>query len=146
MQVSVDIEFPFAAADVWAVLRDFGNMGWLSSLYWKVETEGSGIGMIRRLYRPGDETPVIHRLDRLDDKAMRLECTVMQPRFFPVADLSMSIGLQPRQQGGCVATLDWHFSPPDDTSGAELCAVMESWSRAAAGQLLLYLEKPRAER
>ncbi len=141
MDVSVDIDYPFPATQVWAVLGDFGNMGWLSALFHRIETEGSGIGMRRYMYRKGDRYPVIHRLDVHDERAMHYLCTAEQPRFFPVTELTMAVTVRAVDATSCRVIVDWTCQPPPDHDPQELHALMEAWTSGIAHELIGFLER-----
>ncbi len=139
MEVCVTTEFPFPARRVWAVLRDFGNQDYLSSLFYKVETQGRGIGMTRSLYRRGDDTPSIHRLDVLDDERMHLAYTVLQVRVVPTDQMRADLRLQAEGREHCSGVLTWTLSPPADFDEGELHAILLTFTEALAQQLNRYL-------
>ena len=65
-----DLSIPAAAA--WAVLEDFpGFLKWASGGQGSIETEGSGVGMIRHMDIPGTGK-MAERLDQLDAASMTI--------------------------------------------------------------------------
>ena len=74
VEVCVEREFDVEAGKPWAILADFGDIGWIPSLE-KVEFEGEGVGMIRHVTAPG--MPVLHeRMDAIDPEQMILDYSV----------------------------------------------------------------------
>jgi hypothetical protein len=72
--VTVEREYEFDAAEVWAVFADFGNVSWVPGVE-KVELEGEGIGMIRHLTVPVFP-PLQERLEAIDHEQMVLEYSI----------------------------------------------------------------------
>lgn len=74
--------FDAPAANIWRLLADFGAI----ETWWpiegpmvieRVELEGQGLGMIRRIFNRGATHPVSERLDRLDPDERVLQLSVL---------------------------------------------------------------------
>ncbi len=141
MRIPCTTEFAFPAPRVWAVLRDFGYSHYLSSIFWKVEAEGSGIGMTRRLYRHGDNTPSIHRLEVLDDEAMHLVYTVLQSRLIPSTSMTVDMRIVAVDAKRSRGLLSWELSPPEDVDEEQLFGLVTGLTEAAGQQMNRFLER-----
>jgi hypothetical protein len=74
VEVCLEREFDVDSGKPWAILADFGDIGWIPSLE-KVELEGEGVGMIRHVTAPG--MPMLHeRMDAIDREQMILDYSV----------------------------------------------------------------------
>jgi uncharacterized protein YndB with AHSA1/START domain len=76
--------FDAPAANVWELLADFGAI----ERWWptneqpaieRVEVDGEGIGMVRRIYNRGAKHPIRERLDRLDPGERTLQLSILSP-------------------------------------------------------------------
>lgn len=78
-KVSRDIEA--GAHQVWEVLADFGNMGWMEGPD-KVEAIGEGIGQVRRIHLGGMD-PIEEVLEALDHEARTLQYSIPKNAVIP---------------------------------------------------------------
>lgn len=85
MEMTASYEFDSPAASIWALLEDFGAI----ERWWpkggqiqieKVELEGEGIGMVRRIYNKGMDKPINERLDFLDPENHTLILSIVGDR------------------------------------------------------------------
>lgn len=103
MQVHIQRDLPHSADAVWGLLGDFGNMSWAPGIQ-KLEVEGSGPGMVRRI-EMGQGPAIEERLDALDDQRRHLEYSIPGNNPMPVTDYRAWIDVSSRD-GGC--RVDWH--------------------------------------
>lgn len=81
MKATVIREIDLPAARLWAVIEDFGNIGWAPGID-RVEVIGDGIGMIRRLHMAGLPEPIDEQLVSIDPVAMKMRYAI--PRGLPM--------------------------------------------------------------
>ena len=81
MQFTVTRDAAFPAAKIWAIIEDFGNIGWAPGIE-KVEVIGDGIGMIRRIHMPGLPEAIDEQLVSIDAKTMTMKYAI--PRGLPM--------------------------------------------------------------
>ena len=80
----VQRDYAFPAAQVWALLEDFGNISWAPGMD-NVTTEGEGVGMVRIITLEGAAT-VHERLEAMDAEEMSFEYSVPTGGALPVTD------------------------------------------------------------
>jgi hypothetical protein len=81
MKATVIREIDLPAAKLWAVIEDFGNIGWAPGID-RVEVIGNGIGMVRRLHMAGLPEPIDEELVSIDPAAMKMRYAI--PRGLPM--------------------------------------------------------------
>ncbi len=140
MEVTVHRELPFAAGAVWQVLRDFGNLHWLSTLFPRIEVIGEGIGMQRLLYPTADSRPAIHQLDALDEDRMRIRCLILRTHYLPITDVALTLGVDPLGRQRSNTSAHWQFSAPSDAERCDLLPVIEAWTMAISDRLNDHLQ------
>ena len=84
VEVQIEREYGFSAEDVWAVIADFGDVGWVPGIE-QVEVEGEGIGMIRHLTVPV-YPPLHEKLEAIDHEAKLLEYSIPAVEYIGVRD------------------------------------------------------------
>jgi hypothetical protein len=99
MNVKLERDFAFAPAQVWAVLGDFGNIGWGAPGV-QVDQIGDGPGMIRRIHMPGME-PIDEVLEAIDHAAHRFSYTIPRGLPMPITDYRADVQLEPIGDNGC---------------------------------------------
>jgi len=99
--VSEDVEA--SAAQVWAVLSDFGGIevgGPITSF----QTEGEGVGMIRTIGLGGGR--VVERLDHHDPDALEFAYSILNDDCpLPVSGYAATVRITPTGDGRC--RVDW---------------------------------------
>lgn len=110
--ISFERELPFAAATVWAVLEDFGNMAWAGVK--QVEVIGSGIGMTRRLHMDGMD-PIDEVLESQDPATMSFSYSIPRGIPLPVTDYLASARIESIDEGRCRAHWSCTCTPTDAT-------------------------------
>ena len=93
--VVVTKEVNAPAAKVWNLLADFGDISWVPGMG-NVETEGQGVGMIRKI-AVGEGPPAVERLEAMDSEAMSFRYSIVSGNPMPVENV---------QGGGKVEVLD----------------------------------------
>jgi hypothetical protein len=120
--VVVERDVAAPADKVWAVLRDFGAVGWIPPAG-KVGVEGDGPGMCRRIHGTGDGEPVVERLLSLDDDTRTLRYRIEENNPLPVSSYVGTVTVADRAAGSDGpggATLRWaaEFAPTGDEDEA----------------------------
>jgi hypothetical protein len=99
VEVSIEREFDVDAEALWAMLADFGDIGWIPSLE-KVELEGEGVGMIRHVTAPG--LPQLHeRMDAIDHDKMILDYSVPEVAYLRVKNYRARAQVTALEAGRC---------------------------------------------
>tara|TARA_R110002049_G_scaffold308150_1_gene511127 strand:- start:28817 stop:29251 length:435 start_codon:yes stop_codon:yes gene_type:complete len=92
-----DINVP--AARAWAVLSRFDDISWGGDMG-RIEYEGEGVGMVRRLYMvPGSTT--IERLDAMDHENMQFSYSVPEGMPMPIDNYKATVSVTPTGDSQC---------------------------------------------
>ncbi|WP_373077943.1 SRPBCC family protein [Zhongshania sp.] len=97
-------EFDIAADKVWALLENFGDIGWAPGID-KTELIGDGIGMTRRLHLAGME-PIDEVLTAMDKAAMTFAYDI--PRGIPIPVTAYSANAKVTSLGDDRCRVDWY--------------------------------------
>jgi hypothetical protein len=107
--VTVTEDIRGKAADVWALLSDFGGIQ-VGGPITSVEVEGEGVGMVRTLGMGGGK--VIERLDRLDPAAMVFAYSIVNDDSpLPVRGYSATVTITDKGDGTCNVHWTGTFEP-----------------------------------
>ena len=109
MDVTVVREAEADINRVWARLRDFGNMSWLPGLD-RVEVEGAGIGMVRRVVPAGGQ-PIEETLTLLDEGSRKIGYSIKQTPWFPFEKFTGDVTLTPLGDGAIRVAWHCNFEP-----------------------------------
>ena len=135
VKVKLVRELNFPAAQVWAVLEDFGNMEWVMGPP-KVEVIGEGIGMIRRILMPGLE-PIDEVLETSDAATMTYSYTIPRGLPLPLTDYRSTARVEATESGE--ARVHWSCEcTPIDASMTE--AAIEALMQDTYNSMLDALE------
>lgn len=115
MQVHIQRELGFSADKVWALLADFGNLCWAPGIQ-KVEVEGSGPGMLRKIHM-GEGGSIDERLESVDPNRMTLEYTIPANNPMPVTDYRSNVTVTDLGEGRC--RVDWRGQAREQGISAE---------------------------
>ena len=129
--VTVTHDVAASVETTWAVLRDFGDIGWIP-VAGQVDVEGDGPGMTRTIHGSGDNDPVIEQLTGLDDGARTITYAIDGKSPLPVQDYTGTVTISDGPDG---AIIRWSatFEPVGDE--AEATAVVELMLTTLAGWL-----------
>lgn len=97
MQAVFETELDIPAADLWALLGDFGNMMWVPNVA-SCEVQGDGVGMVRIL-KTDDGLEVREYLDALDNAAMHLAYSIPKDAPMPILEYRATIDISDLGQG-----------------------------------------------
>lgn len=137
MDVLATGEIEVGAAELWAIVKDFGAVGWMQGVS-KVEVEGDGVGMIRYIHAAGG-APIPEKLTSLDEGARRLEYTILENNPLPVSNYAAHVSVvdlgdgRSRLEWGCSADPQGDVDEATAKAGVEgMYGVMIGWVKAAA--------------
>ena len=102
--VTREAAFEASAADVWAVVREFGRLDeWLPPVV-GCETDREGIGALRTLTL-ADGAVIVERLEAHDDEARTLTYSMTDAGPMPLVDYVSTIEVRANADG--TATMRW---------------------------------------
>ncbi|MFT5604005.1 MAG: hypothetical protein ACI9G5_000958 [Paracoccaceae bacterium] len=139
MDVIAQREFSLPASRVWTLLADFGATDWLSAYFYRVDVEGSGIGMVRRLYQTADGHPAVHRLESVNHDKKTICWSIHQTVFIPVDTIDAETRVESLPDDHCRVISRWSFEQPEDADLDELYTVTEQWVLGAMTLMERYL-------
>jgi hypothetical protein len=128
---AVEREVAAPPAEVWAVLRDFGNIAWIP-VAGQVDVEGDGPGMRRHIHGGGPGEPVVERLISLDDATRTIEYTIDENNPLPVTTYVGRVSVNDCD-GGSMIRWTAAFEPAGDEN--ESAAVVGMMLDALTGWL-----------
>jgi hypothetical protein len=107
-----------AAADaVWAVLADFGDVGWIP-VAGRVEIEGDGPGMRRKIYGSGDD-PTVETLVWIEQAQKRLAYEITHnPLPVERFEAVVLVADSPSIDRGCRVCWEIDYDPSGDDASA----------------------------
>src|SRR5208283_3159779 len=98
-RVTVKVNIPVAADQVWQTLRDFGGMDKWAFGVASLSLSGMGLGAVRTIsFQDGAE--VVERLESLDDAGRRLSYTILESTL-PVEGYVASLTVRDLGPAGC---------------------------------------------
>lgn len=112
---------------VWALLADFGDIGWIPMAE-NVVLDGEGVGM-RRLIPAGDGDPIAEALLGLDDDGRVLTYSIENPPF-PVSSYVAVCTVSGTADG---ATIEWVVTFDPTGEEADAAAAIEAIYDMMAG-------------
>lgn len=86
---------------VWQILGDYGNLSWVPGAD-NVEVEGEGIGMIRRLFIPGVDTPIEEVLTAKNESANTFSYRIPKNDVIPFDDYTADVSVDSTKEGSTV--------------------------------------------
>jgi len=107
-----------SAADLWAVVGDFGNVRRFAVNGVKTETSGSGIGMTRSMILTNGFR-ITDQLEALDPTQRVMTYSVIDSPALPYTNYHAVITVTPHAASGCLVSWSAHFVP---RPGAEAVA------------------------
>ena len=132
-EVSHSLEIDAPAADVWALIEDFGAIDRFSPMVVSCRTEGSaGVGQ-RRILDLDNGTVTISRLEAIDPGVRTLTYRILETKL-PLGDYTSTMVVH--ECGPLRCRVDWtsHFRPKDATL-AEAKAFLDEGLRGSLRDL-----------
>lgn len=125
ISVLVSREFQVSAEDMWALLGNFGDISWAPGMD-RVEVEGSGPGMVRKIFMEPDGESIDEVLESMDESHMSFVYTI--PRNLPMPITEYRAGPTVIDLGDGRCRVDWRGSgEPNGVSEAEAEATMQGF-------------------
>jgi hypothetical protein len=122
IDVQIIRDLPFSASAVWLVLSNYGDISWTGAP--KVEVEGSGIGMIRKVIMDG-MAPIEEVLESMDHAAMTYSYTI--PRGLPMPVSNYRADVRVESVDGINSRVHWHSTAqPNEGSGSDGQQMLEA--------------------
>ncbi|CAA0089743.1 Uncharacterised protein [Zhongshania aliphaticivorans] len=122
VEVHLAREFNVPAAEVWALLADFGDINWAPGID-KIEVIGGGIGMTRRLHIKGMD-PIDEVLTAQDHQAMSFAYDI--PRGVPMPVSNYSANAQVTALDGKRCRVDWYGrAEPEKVTDSDAAAMIQ---------------------
>lgn len=124
---------------VWELVSDFREMRW-NSRDCKIECEGDGVGMIRRMTFPWQNEPVVSRLD-LDDQPGRCQrYTIVNGILAPVSDFTVCICVNEESDQSCCVDVEIRFEAAPDSNPDDVRYIFQHSYDEALDRLEAYLD------
>ena len=122
IDVQIIRDLPFSANAVWAVLSNYGDISWTGAP--KVEVEGSGIGMIRKVIMDG-MAPIEEVLQSIDHEEMTYSYTIPRGLPMPVSNYRADVRVEAVNDVSC--RVHWHSTAqPNDGNGSDGQQMLEA--------------------
>jgi hypothetical protein len=113
--VQIIRDLPFSANAVWTVLSNYGDISWTGAP--KVEVEGSGLGMIRKVIMDG-MAPIEEVLESMNHEAMTYSYTIPRGLPMPVSNYRADVRVESIAESSC--QVHWHSTAqPNEGSGSD---------------------------
>ena len=139
MEVISRREFTWPAARVLTLVADVGAPDCLSAYFCRVDVEGSGIGMVRRLYQTADGRPAVHRLESVNPDKKTICWSIHETVFIPVDTIDAETRVEGLPDDHCRVISRWSFEQPENADLDELYTVTEQWMLGALTLMEHYL-------
>lgn len=138
-KVTVTVELAVPAAKAWDVLGDFANLSWVPPVH-RVEFEGEGPGMLRRMYLTVDSPAIVERLESLDSENLTIVYAVTENNPLPVDGYLATMAITPTGPG--TSRLDWSccFEPREGVSEEQAVNMVNGFYGAVANGIRDVLE------
>ncbi|MBW2420991.1 MAG: SRPBCC family protein [Deltaproteobacteria bacterium] len=131
-------DFEMSADALWAVVRDFGEVGWLPGKT-AYSSEGEGPGMIRTIDAPPIPT-VREQLDAIDEENRAIFYRVIEGLPMPIKDYSASMKVIDCGDGR--SRLEWSSQwEPDGVTEQEARDIMANMYKSVLGIMKAKLEQ-----
>jgi hypothetical protein len=131
-------DFEISAEALWAVVRDFGDVGWLPGDP-DFESEGQGVGMIRTIRTPPLPT-VREQLEAIDEEGRAIHYRVIDGNPMPVRDYKATMKVV--DMGAGRSRLEWSNTwEPEGVSEEKARRVVDGMCSRVLGVMKTNLEK-----
>jgi hypothetical protein len=132
--ILIEKELAYPVETVWAILGDFGNLGWVEGPE-RIEIIGEGVGMTRRVHMTGMD-PIDEILESIDEANLSFSYSIPNMPM-PVTDYLSSVKLEDKGDG--TTRVHWACTcTPTDANMAE--ADVEAMLNGTYQQLLSWLD------
>jgi hypothetical protein len=122
IDVQIIRDLPFSANAVWTVLSNYGDISWTGAP--KVEVEGSGLGMIRKVIMDG-MAPIEEVLESMNHEAMTYSYTIPRGLPMPVTNYRAAVRVESIDESSC--QVHWHSTAqPNEGSGSDGQQMLEA--------------------
>jgi hypothetical protein len=130
--------FNAPAATVWALLADFGAI----ERWWptegelvidRIELEGQGIGMVRRIFNRGAARAVSERLDRLDGVEKVLQLSILGPDPLRTAWYQATCRIVELDHGRCRLEYESEFTVPSGRENQSRDGILAAYKAMFVG-------------
>ena len=133
--ITVTKEVAAPAANVWALLADFGNVSWIPMAR-SVVVDGSGLGMRRHIHG-GGSAAIVERLVAIEPGESTLRYSIDENNPLPVHRYEATVRVSPAGDGRTAIQWDVSFEPSGDEAEAAgaieaIYGVMATWLETAA--------------
>ena len=122
-KVSMQTIIHASADEVWNTIGDFNGLPKFVTAITKSAVEGSGVGAVRNLKLQDSDTPIIERLERLDEKARTLSYSIIKSPL-PLADYISTMEVRSLDEKRCELTW-WSTFEPRGIPEAEALKIVE---------------------
>src|SRR3954451_19635770 len=129
-EVREQSDIPAAPDAVWALVRDFG--GFVTALGGSAELEGEGVGQTRTL-QMGGGSPIVERLEELNDDEKRVRYAILQAGPLPVRDYVATMQLSDPGNGATTLTWSSTFEPNGVSEADAVTAVQRVYQGGFKG-------------
>ena len=136
MNILVERQMGHSAQSVWALLSNFYEMPWNDPYSRKIQTRGSGIGMIREITLPTREEPLVERLEVLDETERRMAFSIISGMAAPISDFLVSAQVIPQSDSCCQVRIDISFTLDEERGDPSDLAYILNYSYDEALQRL----------
>ena len=128
-EVRAETELGVSADEAWKLVGDF--VGFIEAMGLPVESEGEGIGALRRI--PSGPEPVVERLEERDEAAKRIVYSIVSGPV-PVANYRSTIVVTSAGEGRSALTWTGTFEPaPGFTEEKAVSFVQSVYKNGIAG-------------
>lgn len=125
ISVMVSREFEVSAQQMWDLLGNFGDISWAPGMD-RVEVEGSGPGMVRKIYMDSDGESIDEVLESMDAENMSFIYTIPRNLPMPITQYRAGPTIIDLGEGRC--RVDWRGSgEPNGVSDSEAEATMKGF-------------------
>jgi len=131
-QISVNVNMPAAAEEVWQTIRDFGNVHRWAPNIASLEVEGSGVGALRTaIFKDGGR--VVERLESLSDASRSLSYAILETPL-PMEGCISSLTVRDLGPRGC--EVEWYSTfGAKGAAESEVAKILEKIYRVALARL-----------
>ena len=136
-KVSMQTIINASADEVWKTISDFNGLPKFVPAITKSTVEGSGLGAVRTLRLQDSETPIIERLERMDEEKRSLSYSIIESPL-PLADYIATLEIRPLAENRCEVTWWSTFEPKGAPESEALMTVEGVYAMGFEGLKKIY--------